>query len=164
MDGRKPIPNQVWLVPHVRGTPQWFVSSKTPLFAGEKVIGIAGVMYPIGTPEEKADYFQELSPAIQFIDSHFTDQISMKEMAVMTGLSSTHFNQRFRVILRMSPTEYVLSRRIQLARKLLTESDDSIGTIGLHVGFYDQSHFTRRFRQIAGIPPNAYRARYRVGG
>ncbi len=164
MDRRQSIPNQVWLVPHVRGTPQWFVSSKAPLFAEKEVVGIVGVMYPISTPEEKAGYFQELSPVIHFIDSHFTEQISMAKMASMAGLSSTHFNQRFRKILRMSPTEFVLSRRIQLARKLLAETNDPVGKIGLTVGFYDQSHFTKKFRQIAGIPPSAYRAKYRREG
>lgn len=161
MDGKSVIPNQVWLVPHVRGTPQWFVSTKTPLFAGDQVVGIAGVMYPIKTPEEQTDYFQELSPVIQHIDSNFTSQISMSEMAAMAELSSTHFNQRFKAILRMSPTEYLLSRRIQLAQKLLTETDESLSAIGAKVGFFDQSHFSKRFKKVAGISPNAYRSRYR---
>ncbi|MCG8585417.1 MAG: AraC family transcriptional regulator, partial [Pirellulales bacterium] len=113
MDGRKPIPNQVWLVPHVRGTPRWYVSSKTPLFAaGGAVIGIAGVMYPIDTPDEQAAYFQELLPVIRFIDAHYTRDILMKDMAAEAGLSTTQFNQRFRTLLRMSPTEYLLSLRV----------------------------------------------------
>lgn len=162
MEGKKAIPSRVWLVPHVRGTPQWFVSSKTPLFDPEKkVIGIAGVMYPINTPQEKANYFQELSPVIKFIDEHFTSAISMSEMAEIAGLSTTHFNQRFRSILQMSPSAYLLSRRVQLAQKLLVETDKSISDVGAKVGFYDQSHFTKRFKRVVGLTPNAYRAQYR---
>jgi AraC-like DNA-binding protein len=162
MEGRMPIANQVWLVPHVRGTPQWFVSSKTPLFdPTDKVVGIAGVMYPIKTPEEQASYFHELLPVVKFLDANFTNAISMSDMAAMAGLSATHFNQRFKSILRMSPSEYVLSHRVQLARKLLTETTKSISKIGAEVGFYDQSHFTKRFRKIVGLTPNSYRNQFR---
>ncbi len=162
MEAGQAISNQVWLVPHVRGTPHWYVSTKTPLFdPNGKVIGIAGVMYPIETPEEQATYFHELLPVVRHIDEHYGQAISMQEMAEMAKLSASQFNQRFRKILRMSPTEYVLSRRIQHAQQLLTESSESISDIAAAVGFYDQSHFTKRFRRITGLTPNAYRAQFR---
>jgi len=165
MDSAEAIPNQVWLVPHVRGTPRWYVSSKTPLFAvDDSVIGIAGVMYPIATPEEQASFFRELSPVIRFIEENYTETISMKDMAEMAGLSATQFNLRFRSVLRMSPTDYVLSRRIQDAQKRLTESSESIADIGINVGFVDQSHFTKRFRKVTGMTPLAYRKRFRQMG
>ncbi|MGI9471225.1 MAG: helix-turn-helix domain-containing protein [Rubripirellula sp.] len=162
LDDGETIPNQVWLVPHVRGTPRWYVSSKSPLKdPGGIVIGLAGVMYAIATPEVQASSFGELLPVIHHIDDHYTEDLSMKEMAAMAGLSATHFNARFKEILRMSPTQYQLSRRIEHARRLLTESNDSIVEIGADVGFFDQSHFTRRFRKVTGMTPNAYRKRFR---
>ncbi|MFV1996198.1 MAG: PAS domain-containing protein, partial [Verrucomicrobiales bacterium] len=59
MQSGKPILNEIWLVPHVRGTPRWFVSSKSPLFdlAGV-VIGLVGLMRPIATPEDQRTHFQ----------------------------------------------------------------------------------------------------------
>lgn len=162
MEAGQTIPNQVWLVPHVRGTPQWYVSTKTPLFApGGDAIGIAGAMYPVATREEEATFFQELSPVIQYMDRHYTEAISMVEMAAMAKLSTTHFNARFRAILRLSPTQYVLSRRIQRAQALLIETSKSIVQIGSEVGFCDQSHFTKRFRRVTGITPLGYRKRFR---
>lgn len=165
MELRRTIANQVWLVPHVRGTPHWYVSTKTPLFdAKDQVIGIAGAMYPIETPEEQASFFRELLPAVRYIDANYTSTVSMKEMAGMSGLSATQFNSRFRALLRMSPTEYVLSRRVQDARKLLTETSQSIAEIGVAVGFFDQSHFTKRFRKVTGMTPLAFRHRFRQRG
>ena len=82
-------------------------------------------------------------------------------MADMAGLSATQFNVRFRSVLRMSPTEYVLSRRVQDAQRRLTESSETIADIGINVGFVDQSHFTKRFRKITGMTPLAYRKRFR---
>ena len=162
MDGGRTLPNQVWLVPHVCGAPRWYVSTKTPLRdPRNKVIGIAGVMYPIETPEEQATSFKELLPVIRYIDQHYTEGISMSDMAAMARLSATHFNARFREILRMSPTQYVLSRRIQNAQNRLTSTSQSIADIGFAVGFFDQSHFTKRFRKITGMTPLAYRKRFR---
>ena len=162
MNSGNVIPNQMWLVPHVRGTPMWYVSTKTPLFdPSRKVIGIAGVMYPVASREDQSAFFQELSPVIQYIDRHYTETISMKDMADLANLSATHFNARFRSILRFSPTEYVLSRRIQHAQQLLTQTSKSIVEIGNEVGFCDQSHFTKRFRRVTGLTPLGYRKRFR---
>ncbi len=162
MELRQTIPNQVWLVPHVRGTPQWYLSTKTPLFSATgDVIGIAGAMYPIATPAEEASFFSELTPAIHFMDENYATTISVKDVARLSGLSTSQFNHRFRTLLRMSPTEYILSRRIQDARERLTGTSDSIAAIGFAVGFFDQSHFTKRFHRFTGMTPLAYRKRFR---
>ena len=165
MDGGQTIPGQVWLVPHVGGTPRWYVSTKTPLRNPKgTVIGLAGVMYPIETPEEESRSFRELLPVIRYIDDHYTEEISMKDMAAMAKLSATHFNARFREILRMSPSQYVLSRRIEHARHLLTDTSLRLAEIGASVGFFDQSHFTKRFRKVTGLTPRSYRQRFRQAG
>ncbi|WP_146458762.1 AraC family transcriptional regulator [Rubripirellula tenax] len=162
MEGGKIIPNQAWLVPHVRGTPSWYVSTKTPLFnPGGKVIGLAGAMYPVATGDDQMAFFQELSPVIEHMDANYTDSISMAAMAAKASLSPTQFNARFRAILRLSPTEYVLSRRIQHAQRLLTQTEKSIIDISSEVGFFDQSHFTKRFRRVTGLTPLGYRKRFR---
>ncbi|EMI40329.1 AraC family transcriptional regulator [Rhodopirellula sp. SWK7] len=162
MEGGVTIANQVWLVPHIRGTPHWYKSTKTPLHDGNGVIiGLAGVMYPINTPEEQSTSFRELAPTIEFIEANYTQTISMKEMAERAGLSTTHFNQRFRELLRMTPTQFLLARRVEHARRLLTETEDSVAEISGAIGFYDQSHFTKRFRQVTGLTPLAYRKNFR---
>lgn len=161
MNGGHTIANEVWLVPHVRGTPRWYKSTKTPLRNDHgRVIGLAGVMYPITTPEDQSLSFQELSPVMRYLDQHFTQAISMQAMADLVGLSTTHFNQRFRELLRMSPTQYVLARRIEYVRQLLVETDHSVAEIGAMAGFYDQSHFAKKFRQVTGLTPTGYRKKF----
>ena len=98
---------------------------------------------------------------MRYIEEHYTEQISMDAMARLAGLSSTHFNRRFRSLLRMSPTDFLRSLRMQEAQRLLTVSQDSVGEIALASGFYDQSHFTKRFRATTGMTPLAYRKRFR---
>lgn len=159
----EPLSNEVWLVPHIRGTPRWFVSNKSPLFAtnGETVIGLVGLMHPIATPEDQRTHFQELQRVIEFLAENFVSDITVERLAEIAGISVPHLNRRFRQLLRLSPMEYVHSLRIQEAQRLLVTTDRPVGDIALNTGFYDQSHFTKRFRKATGITPLRYRKRYR---
>jgi AraC-like DNA-binding protein len=163
MSSGKPVESQVWMVYRERKLPRWYVSSKTPLFnpAG-KVVGLAGAMYPIDRPNEMAAYMHELFPVVQHIEEHFAQSISMAEMAGLAGLSSTHFNRRFRQLLRMTPMQYLRTVRVQAARRLLIDTTWDLAAIAVDTGFTDQSHFTRLFRQTIGLTPAAYRRRLRA--
>ncbi|MEM9080309.1 MAG: AraC family transcriptional regulator [Verrucomicrobiota bacterium] len=162
MESREPSPQEVWLVPHVRGIPKWYVSRKMPLIDGEgEVKGIAGVMYPIDTPEEEFRYFKEIAPVVQHIQDHFSSSISMQEMAELAGLSSTQFNHRFRSLLHMSPSEFLLRVRIQFVQQELVRTKRSVSEISAAAGFYDQSHLTKKFVLINGLTPMQYRKRFR---
>lgn len=157
----KTIRNEVWLVPTIRGTPGWFLSSKSPLRAPDgKIVGLLGLMYPIETPGDQRSYFGKLQKAIEYVDSHFIDEITSEKLAELAGVSVPHFNRLFRNILRLSPMEYVLSLRLQEAQRLLSSTRMSMSEVAASVGFYDQSHFTKRFRKVTGITPLQYRKQY----
>jgi AraC-like DNA-binding protein len=163
MDGEVTVPGQVWLVFSRRSSPRWYVSTKTPLFnRGGDVVGLAGAMYRIERPEEMETYFQELLPTVRYLESHFAETVSMVQMARLSGLSATHFNRRFRQLLRMTPTEYLQVCRTQAARSLLATTSRSLADIAAAVGYADQSHFTKRFRASTGMTPDAYRRRFRT--
>ncbi|MEM7385754.1 MAG: AraC family transcriptional regulator [Verrucomicrobiota bacterium] len=156
------IPNQLWLVPHVNGTPQWYVSTKTPLRDPDgTIIGLAGAMYAVETPAKQKEIFRELLPVIRHIEKHFTKPISMEAMAELAGLSKSHFNARFREVLRMPPSQFLLARRVEYARRLLTQTSKDLIDIATEAGFFDQSHFTKRFRKVTGLTPKEYRKRFR---
>jgi len=158
----QPVWNEVWLVPHVRGTPRWFVSSKMPLSdAAGEIIGLVGLMHPIAAPEDQKAHFQELQGVIEFLETHFVDDITVEKLAEIAEISVSHFNRRFRQLLRLSPMEYVSSLRIQEARRRLVTTGQSVGDIAIATGFFDQSHFTKRFRKSTGMTPLAYRKRFR---
>ncbi len=161
MASRQPLPGQTWLVMHRRRAPRWYVSTKTPMFnRNAEVIGIAGAMYRIEHREELKKFLQEIMPAARYIERHYAKPVSMAEMAELTGLSSTHFNRRFRQLLRMTPMQYLRSVRIQAAQKLLTTTSRSPADIAMAVGYTDQSHLTKRFREVTGMTPTAYRKRF----
>jgi AraC-like DNA-binding protein len=162
MRSRQPLPGQVWVVLHRRTSPRWYVCTKTPLFGpDDDVLGIAGAMYRIDDPQILAGHFHELLPVIQHVDRNYAESISMAEMARLAKLSPTHFNRRFRQLVRMTPTAYLRTVRVQHARGLLTATDKPLAEIAQLTGFTDQAHFTNRFRDTTGLTPDAYRRRFR---
>ncbi len=161
MASRQSLSGQRWLVFQRRRLPRWYVSTKAPLFdANNDVIGIAGAMYRIEQRKELTRHFQELLPVVRHIESHFAETISMAEMAELAGLSSTHFNRRFRQLLRMTPMQYLRAVRIQATQQILITTSRDLASIALAVGYTDQSHLTKRFRQVTGMTPAAYRKRF----
>lgn len=158
MQSGEALPNQPWVVLDGHGCPGWYRSSKTPLRLPDgRVIGIAGVRYSIQTPEDRVNQFQQLAEAILHLEQHYAEEISTETLARLAGLSITHFNRRFSEMFRMSPHRFLQALRIQRAQHLLATTTLAISEIAVQTGFYDQSHFTRSFRQVTGLTPRAYR-------
>jgi len=142
----------------VDGFPKWYVSTKTPLRdEDDRILGTMGVMYPVDSPADREAYFHELAPVVAHIEENFRSDLSMEAMAEMARLSRTQFNFRFRQLLRMSPSEYLLKLPVEISQKLLNTTQKSIAEIAVEAGFYDQSHFTKRFRKVTGVTPLAFR-------
>lgn len=161
MSSARSITGQMWPVFHADGLAHWYVSTKVPLLdARGKILGIAGAMYRIERPAEQERHFRELLPVIRHIEAHFADNISMAAMAALARLSATHFNRRFQQLLRMTPTNYLRTVRVQAARRLLSATARTLADIAHETGFTDQSHFTRCFRESTGMTPRAYRRRF----
>jgi AraC-like DNA-binding protein len=157
-----PVFNQTWLVPFLNGPMQWFVSTKIPLVGPRGgCIGICGVMYPIATPREQLKRFSRLAPAIRYLEQHFRERVPLTDLIGSCGLSSTHVHRLFQRLLRMSPSQYVLALRLQEARRLLTTTDLPLSAIAVNTGFFDQSHFTKRFQKMTGMTPTRFRKTFR---
>ena len=162
MESAEPVLGEIWLVPHVRGTPRWFSSSKAPLLRPDgSVAGLMGLMTPIATPEDQRTHFQELRRVIEYLETRFVEDVTVESLAKIAGISVPHLNRRFRQLLRLSPKEYILSLRVQEAQRQLVTSNAAIGEVALATGFYDQSHFTKTFRKATGMTPLKYRRNYR---
>ena len=56
-----------------------------------------------------------------------------------------------------TPDAFVLERRLARARELLARTDLSLSEVAFAMGFADQSHFTRRVRQMVGVSPGRFR-------
>ena len=93
--------------------------------------------------------------AREYIHSHVTEAIALDELARATGCSSAYQLVRaFTAQRALPPHAYQIQLRIALGRKLLAAGMHP-KNVAADLGFADQSHFTRHFRQL-GITPAAY--------
>ena len=80
-------------------------------------------------------------------------------MAAAAGLSVSRALHLFRRESGMSLSAYIARQRIDYAKYLLNNTDRSIAAIASECGFFDQSHFTKTFAALEGVPPLKYRRR-----
>jgi AraC family transcriptional regulator len=73
-------------------------------------------------------------------------------------MSPYHFARLFTQATGQSPHQFIMRCRIDAAKKMLSESQRSIADIAAEVGYKNQSYFSTRFAQLAGMPPVAFRA------
>jgi AraC family transcriptional regulator len=84
--------------------------------------------------------------AVDYIEAHYAEDISLVEIAAVAGLSPTHLTGVFRREAGVTPYSYVINRRLRQAVHLLRNSDMPIAQVALEAGFADQQHLTRMVR------------------
>ena len=100
-----------------------------------------------------------LQNALDYIDAHFFEDISLERLAELSNVSKQHFCRVFRSRMNMRPMEYIARRRIAEARLLLCNTSDSIASVGARCGYPDPAYFGMVFRRYEGISPSEYRSR-----
>ncbi|PLT35119.1 bifunctional transcriptional activator/DNA repair enzyme AdaA [Bacillus sp. V5-8f] len=94
---------------------------------------------------------------IDYIDTHYSEKLTLESLAAVCHLSPYHFHRTFRRIKGITPIEYVQQVRITRAVKYLIESKESIANIAEAVGIYNTSYFTTLFKRKLGQTPTEYR-------
>jgi AraC family transcriptional regulator len=91
------------------------------------------------------------------IENNLGSNLKAGDLASVIRLSQAHFFRCFKSSVGISPAQYIAQRRIELARQLMTRTDQSLTQIALACGFCDQAHFTKVFRRWVGATPYAWR-------
>lgn len=93
----------------------------------------------------------------EFINDNLTKDLSLSEIASVTGLSQYHFSRAFRKTTGTTLQNYLMNQRIERAKKLLADKNLPIVEISLQTGFKNQSHFTTKFRKFTNLTPKLWR-------
>ncbi|MCJ9668725.1 MULTISPECIES: AraC family transcriptional regulator [unclassified Neorhizobium] len=99
----------------------------------------------------------QMNKLVSRFDRSSDCRLTVAEMAATVGLSESWFSNVFKQTTGKTPLQWQLARRIDLAKKLLVDSDLAVAEVAAHLGFTDQAHLTKAFRQIAGDTPAAWR-------
>lgn len=158
MESGQPIPNQTWLVPDAKGMLHWWISSKVALRDRDgEVCGVAGVMFEISGTGGIAEPFARLEPALAMIHEDPSAPLRGDRMAAACHYSSSQFNRVFRQLMGQTPRQYVVRHRLEVAKRLLAQTELPLTEIAMRVGFYDASVMGKKFREFEGTTPRKYR-------
>lgn len=94
---------------------------------------------------------------IGYINSHFTEQFSIPQLAKQCALSESVFRRRFRQLTGSSPVQYITQLKIEKACQLLQSGDIRPEDISNFLHFYSVSYFYRVFKSVTGLTPMEYR-------
>lgn len=97
---------------------------------------------------------------LSFIHNHYKDKITIAQIAAATGISEREAMRSFRKNLNQTPIEYLISYRLNEAKKMLLNSELPITEICYQCGFSDSSYFGKAFRKAYGITPREFRSHH----
>lgn len=97
--------------------------------------------------------------SLAFINEHFREPISLREIAEKVNLSLYHFSRIFTAETGFTPHQYLINMRISAAKLMLLSSDAAIKDIAFSNGFSSESHFCATFKKAENMTPNQYRSR-----
>jgi len=89
------------------------------------------------------------------LDERLLEGIALAEAARLLHTHPTHLVRTFSGAFGIAPHQYMTSRRVDLARRLLLDGQPP-GEAATAAGFYDQSHLTRHFKRVVGTTPGRY--------
>ncbi|MBD2466005.1 helix-turn-helix transcriptional regulator [Oscillatoria sp. FACHB-1407] len=96
---------------------------------------------------------QTLEKVIDYIYTHLGQEVTLSQLANLTGMSQYYFCRLFKQSTGLSPHQYLIQKRVEQAKQLLIERKSPIADIALQCGFTNQSHLNRHFKRIVGVTP-----------
>lgn len=116
-----------------------------------------GGLQPAKAPEHGGLVAWQLRRARSIFGRHLDGSIALDAVASECGLSVSHFSRAFRRSTGLAPHQWLVQRRVEVAKDLLLENAMPLAQIALTCGFADQSHFTRAFANQSGLTPARWR-------
>lgn len=107
--------------------------------------------------KDQQQYSAAVRNCMDYIERHIAEPISVKSVAAGTGYTGYYISSLFHRETGSSIGDYIKARKIEYAKRLLKETNDSIGSISGQLGFSSPSHFTSVFRSLTGYTPKEYR-------
>jgi AraC family transcriptional regulator len=94
---------------------------------------------------------------LAYIEANLASKMDIDDLANVVALSRSHFSRAFKHCVGLSPMEYVVVRRVERAKTMISGTREPLAEVALACGFADQAHLNRRFREIVGISPGRWR-------
>jgi len=111
---------------------------------------------------KQREYIERFLFVCDYINEHFTENLTLDEVAALSGFSKFHFSRLFKQFANISFYKYLNRKRIENAVELLMDSQQTITDVALCCGFSSLSAFIRMFKIVKGCTPSEFKALYSV--
>ena len=108
--------------------------------------------------QEKRTYMGYVTQALQYIDAHYQEELTIHDIAEHIGVSNDYFSRQFKQVTGIAPVEYL--RRYRFARAMELLAGGMSVTDVSHQVFRNLCHFSREFKNQLGVTPSQYRKQY----
>jgi AraC-like DNA-binding protein len=108
------------------------------------------------------DALRNLCRARGLLSEVHETKLSIEQVAREVAISPYHFIRQFEAVFGMTPHQYRIRRRLELAKHLLAAGQHSVTDVCMEVGFSSLGSFSALFAQRVGVPPSTYRRRLRA--
>lgn len=95
--------------------------------------------------------------SIEYMRENIHGNVTLPELAKVAGLSVSHYCALFKKKTMQSPLSLYMSMKVQRACQMLQNRDQTIKSIAYNLGFFDQYHFSRVFKQVMGASPKYFK-------
>ena len=117
------------------------------------------LQHHIGDMQDKRTYMGYVTQALQYIDAHYQEDLTIRDIAGHVGVSNDYFSRQFKQVTGIAPVEYLRRYRFARAMELLT-GGMPVTEVEPQVGFRNLCHFSREFKNQLGVTPSQYRKQY----
>ena len=138
-------------------------TERRPLWEALKKIGIQGERCQHARSKDRRGGLapSQLRRATEYMTEHLAGPVLLKDLAGQTGLSPSRFGRAFKLSMGLSPHKWQMNLRVLEAQEMLRDGRRSQADIALATGFAEQSHFSRVFKEVVGVPPGAWQRAHR---
>ena len=127
------------------------------LGAGLVIMSMLGGAETDGANSVNSDIASGIYRAMSYINRHYSDDISEKQMSELAGMSCSHFSRSFKVVTGKTYKEYLNMTRINRAEHMLATTDKTVTQICADCGFNSTAYFVKIFKRYKLMPPMAYK-------
>ncbi len=137
--------------------------SYTEILTNKYITDIITLMLTSGRqdgPTLESEMITKLNSIQSYLSEHFTEKLSLDQISGLFFMSKYHLCHEYKNYYGFTINEYIMEKRISLAKRLLRFSDKNIYEIAKECGFYDGSYFNKCFKNAEGVSAKKYREQW----
>ncbi|MFD2876091.1 helix-turn-helix domain-containing protein [Paenibacillus rhizoplanae] len=111
-------------------------------------------------PFKRTKQEQLYNDIVDYIKWSRSEHIKVSQIAAYFGYNEKYLSHLFTVISGISLKQYILQQKMELAKFLLTDTNQNVSEVSLQLGYKDCHNFMKSFKKIVGLTPTEFRNAY----